>query len=317
LAITDFNSIDGNVTELLEAMKIPYSIVSYDTPFSRSIGLSRAAQLVASLAANRSLENPRIFALDASMLLPEDFIERLRTRIICGQMVFAPVTYKLRETTWSPELPDAKTLEMKRRLDKGYWIHAGYGMIGFCLKDYLKVGGYDESWGYAWGAEDTELMDRFRMAGFGIYRSQESHYYHASMRNDSSPYYNQGRNSYEAPAVDDVRIIYQSVKSDMENDRDEDDDQLPPADLQKIDPNESLARWKHVQDVLHRTYGNDILKESSISRITAFFDPNKSEYLVVDMVNRHDQVIPPRVERVYIIENRLRPMLLATHEEDL
>ena len=295
-------------------MDVPHSIISYDTPFSRSIGLSRAVQHVAELAAKKSLENPKVFVVDTSMLLPEDFIERLHMRILCGQMVFAPIAYKLREEIPTSGLPNRETLATRQRLNEGLWVYTGFGMIGFCLKDYLKVGGYNESWGYAWGAEDVDLADRFQNAGFNVYHSHESHYYHKAWKNVSA-FLNIKRNSYPSPAIDIVRTIYQAIKSDKENDHDFDNLQHQRfTNLQMIDPHESLSRWKQIQSVLHQTYGNDLMDNYSINRITAFFGPNKKEYLLVDMVGSHDNVITlPRVERIYLIENQLRPIALAIH----
>lgn len=52
-------------------------------------------------------------------------------------------------------------------------------MIGVCGSDYFKAGEWDPVWGYHWGAEDVDLIDRLQKELPYTVRLKESHYKHS------------------------------------------------------------------------------------------------------------------------------------------
>lgn len=300
LIVTDFESGDVNVKDFLKGKKIPSYVVTHRIPFSRSVGLSKAISEVRKLASRYSIENPKIFAIDCSIVLPENFIDLLLARISCGQMIFTPIAYKIPGILL--ETPSLKHhLEIiKENIEYGEWVGSGFGMIGFCYKDYVDVGGFNEGWGHSWGSEDVDLVHRFYDSGFLVHRSREPKYYHFAVKNYSSPYYLNPINIYERPEpdIDDARDVYPN--NSHEPDCHDEGGKIPC---------ESSIRKKHVQDFLDKIYGSNLIH---IKRITSFYLPRK-EILVVE-TTRQQLNQPSSIDHVYIIENRLRPIILNINE---
>lgn len=187
----DFNSKDGDVAGLLDSLNFPTHRINIDSKFSRSIGLSTGIEWLKNT--KNILPTSKIFVLDTSIMLPIDFMTRITNNVQCGHSVYAPIVFKLPCETFSPIYP------RKEVRPAGNWAWAAYGMIGFCLGDYLTIGGYNTSWGYYWGAEDVDLVWNFRNKSYFVVRKAEDDYYHYNcFRNASDPYY-QNRNLFHKP----------------------------------------------------------------------------------------------------------------------
>ena len=53
-----------------------------------------------------------------------------------------------------------------------------YGMVGVCASDYSEAGGWDSKWGYHWGAEDVDFINRVKQHVPYIARVKEQEYKH-------------------------------------------------------------------------------------------------------------------------------------------
>lgn len=51
-------------------------------------------------------------------------------------------------------------------------------MVGVCASDYNLAGGWDPKWGYHWGAEDVDLINRILKHTPYIVRIREDRYKH-------------------------------------------------------------------------------------------------------------------------------------------
>ena len=53
-----------------------------------------------------------------------------------------------------------------------------YGMVGVCASDYSEAGGWDSKWGYHWGAEDVDFINRVKQHVPYIARVKEQEHKH-------------------------------------------------------------------------------------------------------------------------------------------
>ena len=120
----------------LKDANVKITIIRASPPFGRAIALKIGYQYLQTL----ELEEDKtiVFSLDTSMQIPITFSKLLMKSITCGLTVFAPVCKK-----------------------GDLWVEGGYGMIGMCLSDYGKLDdGWNEKWGYKWGAEDVDIISQ-------------------------------------------------------------------------------------------------------------------------------------------------------------
>jgi len=142
-------------------------IVDAGPPFSRSIGLRIGFQRAMELSLSRGEVDAIGFSIDTSILVPSNFSMRIREATICGVSAFVPIVYKCMSCVTSGNL---------HNLTDGYWVNSGFGMTGLCLTDYQRLGGWGTSWGYKWGGEDVELLERIMEGMQHIVRAQEPGY---------------------------------------------------------------------------------------------------------------------------------------------
>ena len=77
-------------------------------PFSRSIGLKRGFDFAQQLAKSQAQEDPILFSIDTSMVIPTDFTRRVWKNTRCGVPTYAPICFKEKSEI------------------SGYWVTAGY-----------------------------------------------------------------------------------------------------------------------------------------------------------------------------------------------
>ena len=135
----------------------PLHFLNLGPPFSRSIGLKAGYNYIANSLSSPS-EPTILFSIDDSLVLPPKFTSTIRANVICGKTTFTPIVFKC--TTCSESNIKSKIVDSQTPITEGSWTLSGFGMIGICLSDYNRHSGYDEKWGYHWGAEDVDLYAR-------------------------------------------------------------------------------------------------------------------------------------------------------------
>ena len=78
----------------------------------------------------------------------------------------------------------------------GYWAHSGFGMVAFCLKDYEQIGGWDDKWGYHWGAEDVDIFQRGSEKFLPVRPLEKGFLYEKDSSHQTGKYY-EDRNLYD------------------------------------------------------------------------------------------------------------------------
>lgn len=166
-------------------------IINQGPPFSRSIGLKVGFQYAVNLATERQQTNAIGFSVDTSIIVPNDFSSRIRSNTICGVTAFVPIVYKCMSCL-SGNLSDHSD---------GYWVNTGFGMVGLCLTDYLAIRGWSTVYGYRWGGEDVDIMERINAHLPYVIRTQEPDYIY--VRNPSTkeknPSYYMKKNLFPRP----------------------------------------------------------------------------------------------------------------------
>ncbi|XP_067950760.1 uncharacterized protein [Watersipora subatra] len=149
-------------------------------PFSRSIGLKRGFDYAKQIASERGQEDAIGFSIDTSIIIPNNFSDIIRSHVRCGVSSYAPVCYKHKDPG-------------------GYWVITGYGMIGACFDDYDAIGGWDTRWGYRWGAEDVDIMNRMLKRLQLTVRTEEDNFEHLHTGSSRSTYklYYKNKNLYD------------------------------------------------------------------------------------------------------------------------
>ena len=157
-------------------------ILNVGPPFSRSIGLRVGFEHAIDLAVKRGQTDAIGFSVDTSVLLPPDFTERIRRGAICSVSSFVPIVFKCISCTQGDI----------RNLTDGYWVNSGFGMMGLCLSDYSWLGGWSVEWGYRWGGEDVDMMERIMRSMPHVVRAKEEGYMHvrdAAVKKNNPGYY--------------------------------------------------------------------------------------------------------------------------------
>ena len=125
---------------------------SQSCSFSRSFTFNKAIQ---------QAPDGLIFACDADVSLPYDFVQRCN-RVIVGKRVWFPI------------------LKAEKEKEGYFWFTESTGMFGCMKKNFEEIGGYDENF-KVWGLEDTDLWLRFYKKGFWPLRLREQsmlHHWH-------------------------------------------------------------------------------------------------------------------------------------------
>lgn len=173
LTVADFESASpGLLEDILASSNMPYQVVRLQGNFSRSAGLSAAIEAVRERRKNHSFPGEAaetlIFAIDTSVVAssPNDFVQLIRQFVQCGHTAYAPLFNRL----WNPPHITAAIKSAWTGMSSSP-MYAGYGLVGMCLGDYDRAGGYDTRWGTRWGMEDIDLVDRLqRRAGLQLVR---------------------------------------------------------------------------------------------------------------------------------------------------
>ncbi len=135
----------------MEQFKLDVIIVDVGPPFSRSLGLRTGFCKAMEVARERGhYDNAIGFSIDTSVMVPPDFSARIRRNTMCSISVYIPVVYKCLSCVGG---------DIRDQTD-GYWAYTGFGMIGMCFNDYNAIGGWSSAWGYTWGGEDIDMMER-------------------------------------------------------------------------------------------------------------------------------------------------------------
>lgn len=205
--LVDFASVDGDIEAMMEGAKLPYHIIRIDSDFSRSIGLSKGLQWLSILGVAKEA---KVFVVDASIVLPEDIVQRVRNWVHFGHSVYAPIVKKVpcqADSLLKPPTPN-----------EGVWAWAAYGMIGFSYGDYISTGGYNTAWGYHWGAEDVDLINTFREKGYWIIRKTEEQYFHYNCFRDNTKAYYKNKNFFDKhlPVIPEARPVSEPIQKSIE-----------------------------------------------------------------------------------------------------
>ncbi|HEX3655321.1 MAG TPA: glycosyltransferase [Pirellulales bacterium] len=147
LVVADFGTTDIHLSTVLREQARPYTIVGLTGPFNRARGLNAAAAVAS---------GEILFFIDADMVIPKNFCQTLRQRVLPGWAYF-PICYSLHE---------GSACEGSQ---PGWWRTSGFGMCGFTAADFRRF-----RWCEAftrWGKEDNDIFSRAAGA-LEIYRDR-------------------------------------------------------------------------------------------------------------------------------------------------
>lgn len=144
IVITDFDSDDCDLHQVLQKSRVPFKIVpSHDKFFSRGKGLHLAA-----LCAQYDL----LMFFDIDMAVSSPLYWAWVRRHTSPEKVIFPICYGLHKNA-----PMGIKGNTKNPIySNGFWRDEGYGMAAFHRETYLKVGGWDYRIA-RWGGEDNDL----------------------------------------------------------------------------------------------------------------------------------------------------------------
>ena len=71
--------------KLVKQSSIPVHILNVGPPFSRSIGMNKGYRHVEIV---KTTENPIVFSVDDSMVLPDNFNEDIRGNVVCSEQAY-------------------------------------------------------------------------------------------------------------------------------------------------------------------------------------------------------------------------------------
>jgi Chondroitin N-acetylgalactosaminyltransferase len=200
--VGDFNSVDGDVKELLLSANFPtvyHSLGAED--FSRSIGLNRTISVVQQKAGVHG--NTRVAIIDTSLVMTRRGIEkdggwlrRIRRYTLPGLSAFAPVYFKV--VTDGLAASNVLQLNRDKLLTKeGTYHWSSYGTISVTISDLQAAGGFDVNWGHSWGAEDVDLADRLlRKSKVAFVRLREPDLFHVRDTLSRSGAYYEEKNAF-------------------------------------------------------------------------------------------------------------------------
>ena len=153
LVVADFGSADLHLSTELREQARPYTIVGLTGSFNRARGLNAAAAVAT---------GELLFFIDADMVIPNNFCQTLRQRVLPGWAYF-PICYSLYE---------GSACESSQ---PGWWRTSGFGMCGFTADDFRRL-----RWCEAftrWGKEDNDIFSRAAGA-LEIYRDRCAGLFH-------------------------------------------------------------------------------------------------------------------------------------------
>ena len=156
--------------------------IDQSTLFSRSRGLNVAIDHISNM--NDNNDNPIIFIVDASMILPNNLINKLQRNVQCGLTAYTPICTKVIINDEKQVITLNSSIKVKSYIDQSnpetYQVYSGYGMIGVCLNDLNNINGFDyETFGDKWGMEDNYLVQSLiRKGSLLIIRSLLADFYH-------------------------------------------------------------------------------------------------------------------------------------------
>lgn len=157
LVVADFGSTDKDVKDAMASTRFVSRVGVTKGDFNRSVGRNAAA-------AHTMVDDDGIlFFVDADMLVPPNFCELIRKSVQPFNGYF-PICYSLYEGkpafVYDDEPPPGGDHGWKPRRANGWWRTEGKGNCGFTKKDFLDLGGWDESLGTTYGDEDVNLYSR-------------------------------------------------------------------------------------------------------------------------------------------------------------
>ena len=162
--IVDFNSKDLDMgTVVKHSLKIKQFEYIYlqSGDFNKVMGQNIALERVT---------NPKdiIFNCDLHINLPINILDAIRKHTLQGYAVFFPMM---------------KRLEGRGAFLDGYgwWDTLSYGLVSMYKTDWMVIGGMNREYGFKWGGEDLDLVDRLLTIGYHINRLRLPgliHYHH-------------------------------------------------------------------------------------------------------------------------------------------
>ena len=136
--------------------------------FSRGIALQKGSSM---LAANQLL-----FFIDVDMYIQSDSLWRIRLNTIQDKQVYYPVVFSqydpqliCEKETESDSCPP-RTTPFSFDSNNGYWRLFGYGIAAMYNSDFQNIGGFDQDI-KGWGKEDVNLMEKYILSNFTVFRS--------------------------------------------------------------------------------------------------------------------------------------------------
>ncbi|XP_065659547.1 uncharacterized protein LOC100206109 [Hydra vulgaris] len=163
LIVVDYESNDGNVSEILTSTKFPYTLLLKKGNFSKVKGLNAAVKSIIE-------DDALMFVLDLQIQIPLFLFDSIRKHTFKGQTTYVPVMLRL----GCGQHPFYTEVEYG-----SIWQEIGYGMISIFKSDWNKIGGMDEKrFGERWGGEDWELIDRVLKNKIEVIHHRIPGYYH-------------------------------------------------------------------------------------------------------------------------------------------
>jgi len=155
LCVYDWHSTDVDLLTTLGQSNCPYRYGrhNYVEPINRSLARNKAFALSA------AEPDDLVFFIDCDMLVPPDFIARIRNNVQLGQAYF-PVCYSLYRDRPQSVYGNGPQHNPGRSKAHGWWRHAGRGNCGFIVQDFTQLGGWDTKYGARYGKEDDDIFTR-------------------------------------------------------------------------------------------------------------------------------------------------------------
>eukprot|EP00736_Rhodelphis_marinus_P010024 Rmarinus@m.3413 len=225
LNVWDFTADDdpslSATLEKISASKVPVQYKRIPGPFSRAAGLNAAVaeflipeRLRESMSSTRTgetmsrfpyslselarprpplepHENKLMFFVDTSLMLPDSVVDDVRQYVVAGVSAYMPVVFKCvpPEAVAGRGLMEAEMMQPDCR--SGYWNHAGYGVLGVRLSDFLAAGGFTTEFGSRWGGEDIDMAISLHDAGLLAVRPRPpgGDYVYWRVKSKKNPYF--------------------------------------------------------------------------------------------------------------------------------
>ena len=161
--IVDFNSKDLDIVSVVKrSLKIKFEYIYIESAdFNKVMGQNIALQRVID-------RNDIIFHCDLHLNLPIVILDAIRKHTLQGYAVFSPMIKRLEG--------GGVFLD-----GNGWWDTIGYGLVSMYKTDWFVIGGMNKEYGFKWGGEDLDLVDRVLTIGYHINRLRLPgliHYHH-------------------------------------------------------------------------------------------------------------------------------------------